>query len=308
MTGPRSPIERARLSLAGLSVGDAFGETFFTANAQATVPLRHVRPGPWHVTDDTIMAIAIVQNLADFGRIDQDSLAADFARRFSLEPDRGYGATSRRLLRAIHDGADWREASAYLFDGMGSMGNGGAMRAGPIGAFFAPDYDAVVENARRSAEVTHANVEGQTGAIAVAVAAAYATTISAAGDVNTRSIREERDFRAARLFELCISLTPPSLTRAGIIRAAGLDLDYAVSTAATTLGSGWKLLSQDTVPFCLWCIARTFCNYEDAIWTTVSGLGDMDTTCAIVGSVVALVTGEWAIPLDWRRSREPLPV
>ena len=36
---------------------------------------------------------------------------------------------------------------------------------------------------------------------------------------------------------------------------------------------------------------------EDALWLTVSGLGDRDTTCAIVGSIVVLSAGIESIPL-----------
>ena len=49
------------------------------------------------------------------------------------------------------------------------------------------------------------------------------------------------------------------------------------------------------MPFALWCAARHIDNYEEALWATVSGLGDRDTTCAIVGGVVTLATGRRAI-------------
>jgi ADP-ribosylglycohydrolase len=62
-------------------------------------------------------------------------------------------------------------------------------------------------------------------------------------------------------------------------------------TAARLLGSGLKGTAPDTVPFALWCAARHIDHYEQALWATVSGLGDRDTTCAIVGGVVALATG-----------------
>src|SRR5256885_69567 len=56
----------------------------------------------------------------------------------------------------------------------GSKGNGGAMRVAPVGAYFADDLDALHFHARASAQVTHAHVEGQAGALAVALAAAFA--------------------------------------------------------------------------------------------------------------------------------------
>ena len=45
----------------------------------------------------------------------------------------------------------------------------------------------------------------------------------------------------------------------------------------------------------------------DAPWLTVSGLGDRDTTCAIVGGIVACYVGEEGIPAAWLQAREPLP-
>lgn len=39
-------------------------------------------------------------------------------------------------------------------------------------------------------------------------------------------------------------------------------------------------------------------DYEAALWLTVSGLGDRDTTCAIVGGIVITCTGSEGIPAD----------
>ena len=40
---------------------------------------------------------------------------------------------------------------------------------------------------------------------------------------------------------------------------------------------------------------------------TVGGLGDRDTTCAMIGGIVMPFMGEGAIPADWLRSRDRLP-
>ncbi len=52
------------------------------------------------------------------------------------------------------------------------MGNGGAMRAAPIGAYFADDLDKVLYHARASAKLHMQHIEGIAGAMAVAAAAA----------------------------------------------------------------------------------------------------------------------------------------
>ncbi len=81
----------------------------------------------------------------------------------------------------------------------------------------------------------------------------------------------------------------------------------SVEAAVSMLGNGTGVSAQDTVPFALWCAGEQLHNYEEALWLTVSGLGDRDTTCAIVGGIVSLSCGIDGIPLAWRQAREPLP-
>ncbi|HQZ67516.1 MAG TPA: ADP-ribosylglycohydrolase family protein, partial [Planctomycetaceae bacterium] len=166
--------KRARLSLDGLSIGDAFGQQFFYPGTVETATVENLPVSPWNFTDDTEMAIGIVQVLEAHGSIEQDVLAKIFASRHAVDPNRGYGAGARKLLRQIHGGMDWQTASTSLFGGSGSFGNGGAMRVAPLGAWFADDIDAVIEQASLSAKVTHSHNEGVVGTIAVALAAAWA--------------------------------------------------------------------------------------------------------------------------------------
>jgi ADP-ribosylglycohydrolase len=93
----------------------------------------------------------------------------------------------------------------------------------------------------------------------------------------------------------------------GIAKALALLENITVHQAASALGSGVRVSAQDTVPYCLWVAALHLNDYEEAMWTTVAGLGDRDTTCAIVGGIVAMSTGIESIPLSWTESREPIP-
>ena len=58
------------------------------------------------------------------------------------------------------------------------------------------------------------------------------------------------------------------------------------------------------MPFSLWCATRHLNDFSEALWETVSGLGDLDTTCAIVGGIVA--AAGTLIPPAWLAAREPL--
>src|SRR5207248_1875852 len=169
-------LARMRLSLDGLGIGDALGEMlcYQAERAPARIGQNDLPGGPWFHTDDTEMAISICGVLKSHGFIHQDALARRFARRFERDPDRGYGKMTRIQLREIIAGENWRETAANAFGGQGSMGNGGAMRVAPLGAYFADDLERCAKEARASALVTHTHPEGVAGAIAVAVAAAVA--------------------------------------------------------------------------------------------------------------------------------------
>lgn len=289
-------MARALLALDGLSLGDGFGERFFGPVDLVADRLVHRRlpPAPWHTTDDTEMALAIFRVLEHRGAIDRDQLAAEFARRYARDPMRGYGGTAHSILRALVDGDDWRRVAHAVFSGQGSMGNGAAMRVAPLGAYFADDLDRVVAEARAASDPTHAHPDGQAGAIAVAVAAAVAWRARTCPDGQ------------AMLAEV-IARTPDGDTRGGLQRALRLrDQNASLTTAAAVLGTGHNVISADTVPFALLCASLHLDNFSEAMWTTVAGLGDRDTTCAIAGGVVALAVGRDALPLDWLAAREPL--
>lgn len=154
------PLDLALDSLEGLSVGDALGEQFFgdPALADARISAREVPPAPWRWTDDTHMAATLVEHLAVHGEVEEDTLVRAFAERF--DHGRGYGASTRDVLLGIRDGLPRRMMARLAFKGEGSRGNGAAMRAGPLGAFFAhlPGME-VGEAAFAQAQVTHTHAE-----------------------------------------------------------------------------------------------------------------------------------------------------
>jgi ADP-ribosylglycohydrolase len=287
------PLQRALVALEGLSVGDAFGERFFRppSNAFLATGTRIVPSGTWRWTDDTAMALAIVEVLKRRGGIDPDDLAATFARNFAADRHRGYGAGAHELLGNVAKGLPWREQAGAMFGGKGSFGNGAAMRVAPLGAWFAGNLARVVEEALKSSEPTHAHPEGAAGAVAVAVAAAVAFD---GGD-------------GSAILDAALAKTPPGAVRLGLVAAKELGPQADVEAAWTRLGNGSRISAVDTVPFALWCAARHLDDYEEALWTVISAGGDIDTNAAIVGGIVACKVGIAGIPAAWREAREPLP-
>jgi len=164
------------------------------------------------------------------------------------------------------------------------------MRAGPIGGYFAGDPSRAAYEGKLSAEVTHAHPEGQAGAMGVAAAAAIAAM--------------DHTFEGNDFLHEVARFIPESHVLEGIKKALDIPPEQ-LECAIQTLGTGYQVSAQDTVPFCLWVAAHYQYDYTQAMWHTVTGRGDRDTTCAIVGSIVALSAG--GVPQEWVKHREKLP-
>ncbi|MFC9491980.1 ADP-ribosylglycohydrolase family protein [Streptomyces hydrogenans] len=285
----------------GLAFGDAFGDRWFgILRRDGEAPLAARTPPAeetWHWTDDTAQALVLVRELArNAGAVDQDRLARALAAAYADDTHRGYGASMHDVLRRIGAGEPWRDVVSGQFGGQGSWGNGAAMRVAPLGAWHAHDLDTAAELAARQAVVSHHHPEAVTGAVAVALAAALAV----------RGRGAPAPDRPGFLRAVADRL-PDSDVRSGLRTAARMPGRTSVRHAAEVLGSGYRMSGPDTVPFALWCAAGHLDDPHEGLWATVAGRGDIDTTCAIVGGVIAARTGVNALPASWHAAREPLP-
>lgn len=282
-------------SVLGTSMGDAFGESFFGEESlmKTYIHQRILPESALDFTDDTIMSIAVFNSLKKWGRIDQDFLAEEFTKNYYLDINRGYGPSMHQYFRAVKDGENWKEVSYSKFEGQGSMGNGGAMRAAAIGAFFYDDVEKLKENAELSCEVTHANREAIEGTKAIALAAAF--SVQEASGMITLDYQE---FIRKIQNELMDSDMKSKLNT-----ALYLEGNPSIELLVKALGNGVKMTAQDTVPLVIWMLSRYRMNFEECLWNTVAALGDRDTTCAMAGGVSILCCDENTVP-DWTKNVE----
>jgi ADP-ribosyl-[dinitrogen reductase] hydrolase len=136
----------------GAIIGDISESTYeFEGNKDSSVPLF---PPHSSYTDDSVMSLATAHAILT-GTPYRDAYL-EFGRRYP-NPMGQYGARFSFWLRQ-------RDPQPY-----GSWGNGSAMRAGPIGWAFS-SLELVLEEAKKSASVSHNHIEGIHGAQAVAAA------------------------------------------------------------------------------------------------------------------------------------------
>ncbi|WP_449400093.1 ADP-ribosylglycohydrolase family protein [Chryseobacterium wanjuense] len=291
----KDKILHASKSLMGISIGDAFGESFFGEEnlMKSYIHQRIIPEGSLDFTDDTIMAIAVFKSLQKFGEINQDFLVEEFTKNYYLDINRGYGPSMHQYFREIKSGENWKEVSYSKFEGQGSMGNGGAMRASIIGAYFYDDLEKLKHNAELSCEVTHANKEAIEGTKAIALATAIAVQeklgiIKLNQQEFIQKIQNELD---------------DSDMKSKFNKALYLEGNSSIELLVKTLGNGIKMTAQDTVPIVIWMLSRYRNNFEECLWNTVSALGDRDTTCAMAGGVSVVCCEENTI-LDWIKNVE----
>jgi ADP-ribosylglycohydrolase len=196
-------------------------------------------------TDDTILTVAVAQAL-----LEQTDYAAAFKTFGQQYPDAGYGSTFRGWLQAA-------DSQPY-----NSWGNGSAMRVSPIG-FAGKTVDGVLQEARRSAEVTHNHPEGIKGAQAVALAVFLARQ------------GESKD-----------------ALRREISTRFGYDLSRTVDAIRPTYH--FEVSCQGSVPEAIIAFLDS-ADYEDAIREAVSLGGDSDTLACMAGGIAQAFYG--GVPL-----------
>lgn len=195
-------------------------------------------------TDDTVLTVAQADAL-----LTGESFARKLKEYFRLYPDAGYGGIFRQ----------W--AGSDSLEPYNSFGNGSAMRVSPVGWYF-NDLAEVLDEARRSAAVTHNHPEGIKGAQAVA----SAIFLARSGECKS-AIRE---FVAARF---------------------GYDFKWTLADIRPWYH--FDVTCQGSVPQALQAFFEAD-DFEDAIRNAVSIGGDSDTIACITGAVAEAFYG--AVP------------
>ena len=186
-------------------------------------------------TDDTVLTIAITDCILNSK--DYSSTVKEYGRAF---PFAGYGGTFKKWLAGIITGP------------YNSWGNGSAMRVSPIG--FAYDNEAVIlEEAKKSAEITHNHEEGVKGAQAIAMTVFLARTGNSKEEIKTY-----------------------------IENKFSYDLNRTIDEIRPTYK--FDVSCQGSVPESIIAFLESE-NFEDAIRIAISIGGDSDTIACMAGAI-----------------------
>jgi ADP-ribosylglycohydrolase len=142
--------------LIGALAGDIIGSRFERYNIKSTEFELFQRSS--HFTDDTVLTIATAESI-----LNKSSIAEAFQKYGRRYPNAGYGGTFYRWIF---------EENPQPYN---SWGNGSAMRVSPVGHAYSSEEE-VLEQAKKSAEVSHNHEEGIKGAQATAMCVFLART------------------------------------------------------------------------------------------------------------------------------------
>lgn len=186
-------------------------------------------------TDDTVLTVAVADCILNEKKY--PITFKEYGRRY---PNAGYGNTF----------ADWLDSDSLA--PYGSFGNGSAMRVSPVGFAF-NTLDSVLEQAKRSAEVTHDDPEGIKGAQVVA-SAIYLAREGYSKDAIRDYVEENFEYDLHRTLD---EIRP--------------DYDFDETC-------------QGSVPEAITAFLESS-DYEDAVRKAVSLGGDSDTQACIAGGI-----------------------
>ena len=193
-------------------------------------------------TDDTVLTIAVAYAILD--RVDYGDALKMYGRKY---PGAGYGSSFYRWM--ISD-----EEAPY-----NSWGNGSAMRVSPVGFAFDTAED-VLEEARKSAAVTHNHPEGIKGAQATAL------SIFLARRGETKNVIRKK-----------------------IERSFGYDLRRRLDDIRPAYY--FDISCQGSVPESIIAFLESD-SFEDAIRKAISLGGDTDTMASITGGIAQAFYGD----------------
>lgn len=121
-------------------------------------------------TDDTAMARSVARSLIVKKDLDSRDMARRFTEEFFKEPNRGYGSSIGTVFKLLSESnyEDPFDPAKKQFDGIGSYGNGGAMRISPAALFAnkrSYDFSKLKELTETITRITHSHAQAIQGAV-----------------------------------------------------------------------------------------------------------------------------------------------
>lgn len=282
----------------GTAVGDAMGLPRENLSPKRSVKLFGKKIQP---------ALLVLPNIGRFATCSDDTehlwITADALIRSNASPQKFSRLLANNLkkwLLSFPVGAGKASLKAAFklligispaHSGIDSAGNGPAMRASIIGAYWAHEPEKLSEYLTISTRMTHTDPQAEEGAWLIAQAAALLIREQPNG--TPIEIYFSNVLSSIRTESLKYSLT---LARDYLLENRSLD-DYLMAMDLDHKGVSGYI--GHTVPAVIYAWLRYFDQYEKAIEKMILAGGDSDTTAAILGALMGISAHKDDIPKTW---------
>ncbi|XP_077264725.1 ADP-ribosylhydrolase ARH3 isoform X2 [Temnothorax americanus] len=269
-------------------------------------------------TDDSAMTRSLAESLIEKQDLDIVDVAKRFAKSYHEEPDRGYGAGTATVLK------EWKRhveetnikiPAKNLFDGLGSYGNGGAMRIAPVALFSYNNYDKLLYYVKEATEITHAHKLGINGAILQAIAIQQSLCLNPSEELNVTNFVDDLINKMDK-----IENASEYKERLNIVKNLLSEDGDEPNEQRVVEQLGVKVRALESVPTAIFCFLkaqkrikriRTDNPLRRAIQYAISLGGDTDTIASMTGAIVGAFYGyeKFSVLLlshceEWERFRE----
>ncbi|MEO5804595.1 MAG: ADP-ribosylglycohydrolase family protein, partial [Verrucomicrobiota bacterium] len=281
--------DRFRGLILGTAVGDALG---LPAEGMSPDQIRRRWNGDWKmrfcfgrgmISDDTEHTIMVAQSLLACGNDAQkfQRMLAWKLRWWFLALPAGVGFATARACLKLWIGVPPSRS------GVKSAGNGPAMRAAVIGAFFAHDLAKRREFIKISTRLTHTDARAEVAALTIAETAAW--IIRGEKSVEEFLLELPALGQGEEWLSICRKLADAYKSKLSVHEfACALGLDRGVTGYAF-----------HTVPVAVYVWIKHSEDFRTSLISALDCGGDTDTVGAIVGALAGASSGTAGIPAGW---------
>lgn len=263
----------------------------------------NLEPGKY--TDDTKMALAIVESLLEKKKFDADNVASKYVAWVRSGDVRGIGLSCERAINKLANGTSPKESGAmtkryrgtakYGFKRAGEdvlslsltgsgdyCGNGTVMRCAPIGLYFHNDLAGLEVAAKTDATMTHDHLDARDSSYALCYYIA-------------RLVNGLNKFEALK--EVVNLPKEGTNVHQHLLNAiAALDENLTIEDVSGKLGA--RGTAHETFATAIYFFLK-YPDFKSAVINSIAIGGDTDTRAAIVGALAGTTYGLEGIPVEY---------
>ena len=258
-------------------------------------------------TDDTAMTKSVAKSLIDKPAVDFKFMARLFVKEYFSEPRRGYGQNVIEVFSKLRGNKfeDIYKPAQEQFSGMGSFGNGGAMRVSPLALYFHNNHQGMLSAVTKATQITHTHKNAINGAILQSIAVQQCLQLDPVERIDvqkfTKILMEKMSTLEGEDDGLGIGNASPYQEKLSeVLKLLEKDLgDDPDEEVIRILGNDISALH--SVPTAIYCFLRAQSNipgimtdnkFRRSIQYAISLGGDTDTIASMTGSMAGAYLGE----------------